>query len=248
MLALLLLGLPGMALACEKSLRWDNDPPFSMASADGTVHGIDIDLNREVLRRLGCTTHLRKLPWARALKELELGRLDILPGAFRKPERERYAYFSGALLPPSRNILFMRREAHQRWPVRSLLELRHSELRLGAQIGVAYGEDYQQLMRDPQFAERVSFNTQRLNLWRMIELGRIDGLIADEHSGRYELRQLGLDKLIEPTEVVVSSEAAEVAFSKKSTQPDFVQRYAKALGEVVADGSYAQIVRRYIGD
>lgn len=142
----------------------------------------------------------------------------------------------------------MHRAALQRWPAHSLLDLRHSEFRLGAQIDVAYGPDYQQLMHDPLFAERVSFNSQRLNLWRMIEHGRIDGLIADEHSGRYELRQLGLDSLIVPTEVVVSSEAAEVAFSKKSTQPDFVQRYASTMREAVADGTYAQIVQRYIGD
>ena len=72
--------LPGAALAyCEKTLRWDDDPPFSMQTADGGVVGIAIEINRATLARLGCQTKLRKLPWARALKELELGRLDVLP-------------------------------------------------------------------------------------------------------------------------------------------------------------------------
>lgn len=247
-LLMLLALLPIPLLGCEKTLRWDDDPPFSMRLANGEVGGLDVDFNRAALTRLGCRARLVKLPWARALKELELGRLDILPGAFRKPERELYAYFSGKVLAPSRNILFMHRDALARWPVSSLLELQDTPFRLGAQINVAYGEDYQQLMRQPAFASRVSFNSSRHNLWRMLDKRRIDGLIADERSGVYELHQLGLGERIKPTAVVVSSEAAEVAFSKQTTTPEFVRRYAAVVQQLVADGSYARIVQNHLAD
>ena len=248
LLALLLLACwPGLAAAtCEKTLRWDDDPPFSMQTADGAVVGIDVEINRAALARLGCQIKLRKLPWARALKELELGRLDILPGAFRRPEREVYAHFSGPVLPPSRNILFMHAPALQRWPITQLLELQHSEFRLGAQINVVYGADYAQLMDDPAFAARVVQVANRNNLWRMVGKGRIDGVIADENTGAYEIQQLGLSERIKPTAVVVSSDAAEIAFSKRSIEPDFAQAYADALHELVVDGRYARIVQRYI--
>ncbi|MFP6850919.1 MAG: transporter substrate-binding domain-containing protein [Pseudomonas sp.] len=245
--SLLLTCLPGLAsAACEKTLRWDDDPPFSMQTADGGVVGISIEINRAVLDRLGCQTKLRKLPWARALKELELGRLDILPGAFRRPEREVYAYFSGPVLPPSRNILFMRSAVLPQWPIKRLLELQHTAFRLGAQINVAYGADYQQLMNDPAFAARVSLARNRANLWHMVHKGRIDGVIADEDSGRYEIHQLGFDEQIKPTTVVVSSDAAQVAFSKRTSDPAFVQAYVNVLKGLVADGSYEQIVQRYV--
>lgn len=244
---LLLVCLPGFATAaCEKTLRWNDDPPFSMQADDGSVVGIDIEINRAALERLGCQATLRKLPWARALKELELGRLDILPGAFRLPEREVYAFFSGAVLPPSRNILFMQRQALERWPISRLLELQHTPFRLGAQINVYYGPDYQQLLSDPLFAKRMSLVTNRASLWHMVEKGRIDGVIASETSGVYEINQLGLGEQIKATNVVVSSDAAEVAFSKRSTEMDFVQAYADALKQLVADGSYQRIVQRYV--
>lgn len=245
---LLLTLLPGAVLACEKTLRWDDDPPFSMQLPSGEVAGIDVDINRAALARLGCQTRLVKLPWARALKALEQGRLDVLSGAFRKPEREVYAHFSGKVLPPSRNILFMHRDALARWPVSHLLELQDTPFRLGAQINVAYGDDYQQLMSREAFASRVSFNASRHNLWRMLERRRIDGLIADEHTGGYEIHQLGLDQRIKATAVVVSSEAAEVAFSKATTSPEFVRRYGVALEQLVADGSYARIVQHYLAE
>lgn len=246
--ALLLLACwPSLAAAaCEKTLRWDDDPPFSMQTADGAVVGIDVEINRAALARLGCQIKLRKLPWARALKDLELGRLDILPGAFPRPEREVYAHFSGPVLPPSRNILFMSAQAMPHWPVTRLLELQHTEFRLGAQINVAYGADYEQLMRDPAFAARVSIVANRSSLWRMVGKGRIDGVIADENTGAYEIQQLGLSDQIKATTVVVSSDAAEVAISKRSTESDFVQAYADTLRELVVDGRYEQIVQRYI--
>lgn len=239
--------LPGVGAACEKTLRWDDDPPFSMQTEEGGVVGIYVEINRAALARMGCQIRLRKLPWARALKELELGRLDVLPGAFRRPERELYAYFSGAVLPPSRNLLFMHTQATKRWPVTSLLELQHSAFRLGAQIDVSYGPKYQQLMSDPAFASRVVMAASRASLWQMVSKDRIDGVIADEHTGAYELQQSGLAEQITATAVVVSADAAEVAFSKVSNDQAFVQAYAAALRGLVADGSYARIVQHYVG-
>lgn len=240
--------MPGSVLGCEKSLRWEDDPPFSMRLANGEVGGIYIDSNRLVLARLGCRVHLVKLPWARALKELELGRLDILPGAFRKPEREAYAYFSGPIGKPSRNVLFMRRDARERYPVSRLQALRTSDFRLGAQIGVSYGEDYLQAMADPGFAARVRFNANRNNLWQMLARGRVDGVIADELTGIYEVRQLGLDALISATGVVVADESSEVALSKRSNTAAFVERYRRALRAIVESGDHARIVQRYLED
>ncbi|OWL91436.1 substrate-binding periplasmic protein [Halopseudomonas aestusnigri] len=244
---LLLLSAPAMAdPPCEKTLRWNDDPPLSMELPDGSVGGIYVELNDAAMERLGCKTRLRKLPWARALKELELGRLDILPGAFRLPEREAYAHFSGAVLPPSRNILFARQDAIERWPITRLPELSDLPFRLGAQIDVQYGPDYALLMSDPSYADSVLMVNNRSNLWNMISKGRIDGVIADEHTGTWEIRQLGLSRLITATDVVVSTDAAEVAFSKRSNDQNFVYAYAATIRELVSDGSYQRIVARYL--
>ena len=138
-LTLFLALLPTLAPACGKTLRWDDDPPFSMLLPNGEIGGINVDINRLTLERLGCQVTLVKLPWARALKELEQGRLDVLPGAFRRPEREVYAYFSGAILQPSRNILFMRKGDPARDGLHGLLDLLGTSFRLGAQeIGRAH--------------------------------------------------------------------------------------------------------------
>ncbi len=246
-IALLLACWTGLASAqCEKTLRWDDDPPFSMQMPDGEITGIYVEINRIALERLGCSVTMRKLPWARALRELELGRLDVLPGTFPRPEREEYAYFSGPVIPVSHNILFMHERALAKWPVTRLTDLMNTDFRLGAQIRVYYGSDFQQVMDDPHFAARVTVLAKRENLWRMLERGRIDGVIADERTGAYEVQNLGLSGRIKATNVIVSDDAAEVAFSKRSNDLAFVQAYADVLQQLVTDGSYGRVVQRYI--
>ena len=244
--ALLALSPANAAEPCQKSLRWNDDPPYSMLLADGSVRGISIDTHTTVLERLGCKTVLRKLPWARALRELETGRLDILHGAFRRPEGEVYAHFSGQILPPARNLLFAHPDAIARWPVNRLTDLASSPFRLGAQIDVQYGPDYQLLTRDADYAGRVAMVNRRKSLWYMVAKGRIDGAIADEHTGAWEIQQLGLADVIKATHIVVSDEAAEVALSKASNDVAFIASYAAALQDLVNDGTYQQIVERYL--
>lgn len=66
-------------------------------------------------------------------------------------------------------------------------------------------------------------------------------------SGRgLSLVSLGLGERIKPGTVVVSTEAAEVAFSKRALSPAFVAAYMAALKDLVDDGSYARIVPRYL--
>ena len=51
-------------------------------------------LIRSALKGLNREASFVELLWVGALRELEQGRLDILPGGLRTPEREKFAYFS----------------------------------------------------------------------------------------------------------------------------------------------------------
>lgn len=245
--ALALAGLAGAATpGCEKKLRWNDDPPYSMRLPGGTIGGLQLDISVEAMRRLGCTVRLVEMPFARALVELEHGELDVLTGAFRRPEREAYAWFSAPVLQ-SRNMLYVRRSDAARWHFNSLLELRNSPFRLGAQIGVVYGPDYATLMQDSAYARSVSKVSSRQGLWQMLARGRIDGVIADELTAEFELAGLKLSDKVIKTTVVVSDEPAPTAFSKRSTDAGFVERYNSAIESMRRDGSLQRITQQYLG-
>lgn len=233
------------ASACVKSVRWYDDAPYSFRAADGSLRGFGIDLARATLRRIGCEAKFVEMPWARALVELEAGRLDILPGSYRSAERDRYAWFSVPALQ-SPNVLFIRRAVADQQSLHVLEDLPRLALRLGVQIGVNYGPRFDAVRADPAFKARISQVTLRRSAWQMMSLGRIDGMIADQASGVLELQQLGLNEAVIDSGIVVSTDTAMFALSKASVSTEFVARFNQALAAQLADGSYKSLRARYL--
>ena len=231
---------------CQKTLRWNEDPPysFSVPSNPETIRGIDIDIVQEVLARMGCTMALREMPWARALIELEHGRIDMISGAYRKPEREVYAHFSSIELGTP-NVLFVHKQKLKDWDWHSLTGLMTNKFLLGAQIDVSYSNEYEALSRDDSLQSQFVRQSDRSALWGMLEKQRIDGVIADEITAQQELVQMGLDSSIVRTPLVISRAPAFYAFSKKTTSIEFVNRFDKVLNQLVDSGRHQEIVDAY---
>lgn len=243
---LLVLAHSAHAAECGvKTVRWYDDAPYSFADPHGEIHGFNADLMREALHRMGCTAKFVEMPWARALVELEAGRLDVLPGALRKPERERYAYFSRAI-NRSPNVLFMHKNAAATYTIHKLADIIGTNFRLGTQIGVTYGPDFDALSRTPEFTARLTPLSLRKSAWKMMEVGRLDGIIADEATALAELEALGLSKVILRSSIVVAVEPAMVALSRKSTSEEFLKAFDHSLGSMLADGKYREIRERYV--
>lgn len=238
--------LPALhAHGCSKTVRWYDDQPYSFRGPDGKITGFDVDLMRESLRRTGCTAVFVQMPWARALVELEAGRLDVLSGSFRSKAREAFAHFSIPALQ-SHNVLYLGSKARAKYRLTSLDDIIGTGFRLGVQRGVSYGAAFEALKANPLFPANWVPVTIRRHAWKMMELGRIDGMIADEATATLELQQLGLTVTVKPSAVIVSTSTSMVAFSKRTVPRQFVTSFNKALQSMMADGEYRKIRNRYL--
>jgi polar amino acid transport system substrate-binding protein len=246
-IACLLSGLLGAASVdaaeCVKTVRWNPDKTTTQ-HPDTVEPSFNHDMVLEALRRMGCTARFVGMPWARALIQLENGQLDILPGAFETEERKAYAYFSQPVFR-SPNVLFLTAAAAAKSHFTQPQDMLRSDLRLGLQISVSYGLEFDRLKAQPQVTAQLVPVSSRESAWRMMELGRLDGLIADETVGLTEVRDLGLIGKIVRTSVLVSNEATRVAFSKKAVDVAFVRAFDQAFSAMLADGSYKAIRERY---
>ena len=119
-----------LASACELRMTWKHDPPYQYLDAQGRLSGLEVEVAQAALARLQCRLIPVELPFARAMAELEAGRIDLVPGVLPTPERERYARFS---LPGvrTRNLVFLRGDLAAGERVATLDELRDSDLRVG---------------------------------------------------------------------------------------------------------------------
>lgn len=236
------------AAGCELRVRWNPDPPYSMRDAAGRVVGLQAELTEQTLQRMGCRVVWVELPWARALVELQAGRLDVLPGALHRPEREAYAWWAEQhVVVPNR--LFVRAGQETSFGTATRLQQAwRPGLKLGVQIGVVYGPDYAELLANPAFRAALTQTPGRRSLWQMLEIGRVDGVLASEATARWELGELGLQGRIVPTAVVISDEPAQTMFSKRSVEASLVLRYRAAAEALQKDGTQSRIVRKYLGE
>jgi len=233
----------GWASACELRMAWKNDPPYQ-EEAQGRMSGLEIEIARAALTKIGCRLRFIELPFARAMVELEGGNVDLVSGVLPLPERERYARFS---LPgtPSRNVVFLRSDLAPGQGVATMDELRASDLRVGVERGVAYRAKLEALLARPSpQPKRVEESTSLEGLLHMLQKHRIDAFVADEYSATTLARQLHLSA--RATDIVINDEPSVFAFSRRSVDADTVERFNAALDALRRDGSIKRLEARFL--
>ncbi|WDP91626.1 MAG: amino acid ABC transporter substrate-binding protein [Desulfobacter sp.] len=93
---LAVIGAACTPVECRETLTLgvdDDFAPFSF-SKEGRPAGIDVDIARELGRRIGVEFDIRLMPWKRLLTNLKKGQLDAGMSLFKTDERESYAIFT----------------------------------------------------------------------------------------------------------------------------------------------------------
>ena len=244
--AILLWALAGLPAAaeCVMSVRMAEDPPYLTSLEDGRPGGVNADVAREALRRMGCRAEFRMLPFPRSLRDLQDGVLDIVPDLFRTPEREIYALFSRThdQVP---NRLFIRASDRGRWDIKTFQDLSRLGVRLGVQTGVLVGPDFPGAMGEAKFRALVSPARTQESLWRMLLAGHVDAVILDEQNARWELKHFGFDQSIVGTDFLAATAPAYFAFSRASVTAEQVQAFDSAVDQMRGDGTLAAILAAY---
>jgi polar amino acid transport system substrate-binding protein len=240
----LVLALCGAAAAaCELRMTWKHDPPYQYQDAQGRLSGLEVEVARLALARLQCQLLPVELSFARAMAELEAGRVDVVPGVLPTPERERYARFS---LPgvATRNLVFLRSDIGRR--ITTLDELRASDLRVGLERGTAYRSELKARLARPDMQRRLEEAISLESLLRMLQMQRIDAFVADEYSTAYLAQQLGLAAIVKASPIVIDNDPAVFAFSRRNVGADLVERFNAALEALRRDGTLKKLEAQFL--
>lgn len=231
---------------CVKTMAWNDDYPYSFKKtpADNEPQGLNIETTLAVFSGLKCELRFAEMPFARALEELKQGRIDIIGSAYYTEERQAFAIYSSKGFD-SPNVLFLRRDDLASFSLQSLTDIAKKHIKLGAQIGVSYSKEYASLMSEPEFSGLIQFSSDRKALWQMLNLKRVDAVIADLTTGLAEIKQLGLKGTIVPSGLIVSSQPAYFIFSKQSTDLNFVKDFDAGLLRLEEVGILKAIDEKY---
>ncbi len=193
-----------------------------------------------ILTKLGYTATYREAPGKRVLAELERGGPSSLTtSAFKRPERESYAYFSDVYRNES-ILLFVRKGETARYPFKTLSELSGSGFEIGVVRGPIYGDEYATLMKDPNFIKQIQEVSSEEQNYLKLVCGRLDGVLG-AYSTFYPIARKNkmLDK-VEPLMTVVTI-PLRFMFSKSAVTPEFIDAFNREL-EIFKQGKNYQLL------
>jgi polar amino acid transport system substrate-binding protein len=249
LIGMILLAPPSASAAeesCALRVGWEPYAPYTYADEAGEVTGADIELIRALADEVGCALEFAELPWARILREVESGTLDVSTSTSWTPERTEWAWFSEPYRETEMAI-YVRRGEVERFDLQSLADIAAQKFRLGVITDYYYGDEYQALTADPRSDPWIDGATDYATNIRKLSSGRIDGyLVEDVEVMEAELARLGLTEEVARYPLPIKGEQLRFMFSRKTVDEAIVAAFDKALERMRADGRLAAITSKYL--
>ncbi|BCK63296.1 ABC transporter substrate-binding protein [Aeromonas caviae] len=224
---------------------WSSWHPFSFRDEQQQLQGLDIDLLEAIFNRAGFHANYSEMPWARVLRELEFGTIQLTMSANQTAERDLYARFT----LPYRNeetVLLIRRQDKGRWQEITQLSdlLSRPDFTIGLLRDFDYGTDFRTFMQSPQMQQRLLVRLKTEPLIKLLLAGRIQGVVMDP-MGLQQLNLAGipLDQLTPLLDI--QQTPVHLMLSRRTTTPQQLQRLDEAIRALLQSPVYGQILARY---
>lgn len=216
----------------------DNFPPMGFRGEDGEITGFDIDLAKEVCKRLEVELKLQPIDWDAKILDLNSKDIDIIwNGLTINDERKEKIDFSKPYIA-NRQIIIVQAGSD----INQKTDLANKKV--GIQLGSS-AEDAVKSAADvmDSLSELVKYQD---NVQALMDLGtgRIDAVVVDEILGRYYVS----DKMdtYSVAEDFFTEEEYGIGFRKGELA--FVAAVDKTIDEMVKDGTATKISKKWFGE
>jgi polar amino acid transport system substrate-binding protein len=216
-------------------------PPFMIYSegAEGEASGIDVEIVREIARRLGLDVELVACPWLRCLSLMEQGEADILSSAYKKPEREVFMrYFAAPFLDSLPIAFYFCREDGRAVD-------RYEDLYALSSVGVLKGASYFPRF-DADKAIRKYEVVSQDQLFPMLAAGRIQAVAGYVPTENFRLIAEGYKGRIVRSAYVFEEEAlVYMAMSRRSPLAGRFEEFDAVNEALIREGFIKAVVEKY---
>ena len=215
----------------------DSFPPLGFRSDDNEIVGYDIDLAKEVAKRLGVDFRAQPIDWDAKEMELETGKIDCVWNGFTITEERKNALsFTEAYLNNDQ-VLVVREDSG----INSLADA------AGKIIGIQSGSSAQEAVDDnAAFASSIAktiMYKDNITALNDLDIAGVDGVVMDSVVANYSIAQTK-----KPFKVINESLANEgygVGFRKN--EPELRDAVWNILKEMQKDGTVTAISQKWFG-
>ncbi len=216
----------------------DAFPPMGYRE-EGTneIVGFDIDLAKEVAKRMGVEVKFQPVIWDTIIEELNGGNIDVIwNGLTITPERQEKIIFSEPYLDNAQIIIVQKGSG-----IKTKADL------AGKTIGLQGGSSAMNAVQADKatfdsFGELVEFASNDEALLDLAA-GRLDAVVVDQIVGRYYIAKKA--DVYEVADEDFGAEEFGVGFRKDDVA--FRDKVQAALDEMKADGKSAEISQKWFG-
>ncbi|MDC9837814.1 transporter substrate-binding domain-containing protein [Rhizobium binxianense] len=208
-------------------------PPFSFVDDSNKVVGFDVDIGSEIARRLKVEPEIVTTQWDGIIAGLVTGRYDTIVGSMTiNEERKKAVDFVGPYYHSGIG-LFVKPDSS----AQTVDDLN------GKTVGVILGDVSEKWSREQnKFDVRTYKGLPEMLL--ELQAGRVDAIVADDvpvlvgiHKSGTEARQIKDDSL----------PRYPIGIAIRKDNPELAAAMQKALDDMMADGSYDAISKKWIG-
>lgn len=216
----------------------DSFPPMGFKDEKNEIVGFDIDLAKEVAKRLGREVEFKAIDWNSKEAELKSGRVDILwNGLDITDKRKENMLFSEPYMD-NRQIVFVAKNGK----VSVAGEADLAGKTIGTQSGGTTEEYFENKPELKASIKEVKYYPDYINAFMDLENGRLDAVVGDEIIGRYYISKHP-DEIQAIDTVIGTVSQFGIAFRKDDQKlRDEVQ---KVFDEMKADGTVAKISEKW---
>jgi polar amino acid transport system substrate-binding protein len=215
----------------------DNFPPMGFRNEKGEIVGFDVDLAKEVTKRMGITLKLQPIDWNAKEQELNTGNIDCIWNGFTITEERKQAM---TFTPPyihNAQVVVVREDS----PYTTLASLS------GKSVGYQAGSSASSAIdASPDFKKSIkNFVEFKENLTGLmdLEIGGIDALVVDVTVANDNIKRSG--KAFRILSEELAPEDYGIGFRKGD------QKLADAVWQQLlamqADGTLAEISTKWFG-
>ncbi|OGO78411.1 MAG: amino acid ABC transporter substrate-binding protein [Clostridiales bacterium GWB2_37_7] len=218
----------------------DTFVPMGFKNENGEIVGFDIDLAKEVFKRIGIEVKFQPIDWSMKETELNTGNIDLIWNGYTiTDERKEKVAFTKPYLE-NRQIIITLADSD----INSKANLKGKTV--AAQNG---SSSLDAINSEPELAATfkdgapVLFDTNNEALMDL-EAKRTDAVVADEILARYYIAERGQEKY-KVLDQDFGKEEYGIGIRKEDTE--LLEKVNKALDEMRSDGTFAKISEQWFG-
>jgi len=231
----IMLMLPLTAFGERISFTTTDFPPYVIVE-DGNISGLEVEIVRELCRRLGMEPDIEVFPWKRALLYVKEGTADgVLMPAYTE-ERAEYMYFTSE--SPVRERIAIMAKKGSGIKASSLDDIK------GKAVGVVIGSSYGKAFDSFEGLKKDSSTGSEM-LLKKLAGNRHPLVVCDEIVLKYLARKTGLCEV--ETVLVLDENPQFIGFSKAPGKKgeDLTEKFSSAIRQMKEDGTLKKIESKY---